>query len=496
MKREEQKIYQYLRHNKKFPNLWCPGCGIGIVLGSLIRAIDHLGLDKDEIALISGIGCTGRMPVYADFNTMHTTHGRALAFASGLKLFRPDMHVIVVMGDGDAVAIGGNHFIHAARRNIDITAVIVNNAIYGMTGGQYSPTTPLDSLTATSPYGNIEQPVPICDLATASGAAFVARSTVYHAHELDKLIEEGVRKKGFGVIEVVSYCHTTFGRLNKKGSAVDMMRVLKENSVALAAAQKLDPEERAQKIVRGVLTDRDLPEYTDQYARIIERARAAAPAGPQSEDEPSAASLSKWAECGTSDGDKEGKRFEIHLAGEGGQGLILAGLILAEAATIYDGKNAVQTQSCGPEARGGTSRSEVVISNGDVDFPAVISADFLLAMSQEACDKYFRETKTDGTLLVDSARVTRVPTTRALRVPITEIAEQITGRRITANIVALGLIVGLTNVISRDALRQSVIARTPHGTEEINVKALEAGLAEAENICADTRRDWRQPPTP
>ena len=174
MKREEQKIYEYLRHDKKFPNMWCPGCGIGIVLGSLIRAIDHLGLDKDEIALLSGIGCTGRMPVYADFNTMHTTHGRALAFASGLKLFRPDMHVIVVMGDGDAVAIGGNHFIHAARRNIDITAVIVNNSIYGMTGGQYSPTTPLDRLATTAPYGNIEQPVPICDLATASGAGSLA----------------------------------------------------------------------------------------------------------------------------------------------------------------------------------------------------------------------------------------------------------------------------------------------------------------------------------
>lgn len=492
MKREEQKIYQYLRHNKKFPNLWCPGCGIGIVLGSLIRAIDHLGLDKDEIALISGIGCTGRMPVYADFNTMHTTHGRALAFASGLKLFRPDMHVIVVMGDGDAVAIGGNHFIHAARRNIDITAVIVNNAIYGMTGGQYSPTTPLDSLATTSPYGNIEQPIHICDLAMASGAAFVARSTVYHAHELDKLIERGLRKKGFSVIEALSYCHITFGRLNKKGTAVDMMRVLKEDSVTSAAAQQLQPGDKAQKIVRGVLADRDFPEYTDQYAQIMERARAVAPVGPQSEDEPAATSLSAWAQCDISNRDQVDKRFEIRLAGEGGQGMILAGLILAEAATIYDGKNAVQTQSYGPEARGGASRSEVVISNGDIDFPEVILADFLLAMSQEACDKYFRQTKPDSTLLVDSTRVARVPTTRALRVPITEIAEQITGgRRITANIVALGLIVGLTNVISRDALRQSVIARAPHGTQEINLKALEAGWAEAENICVDTRWGWR-----
>jgi 2-oxoglutarate/2-oxoacid ferredoxin oxidoreductase subunit beta len=165
MAREEHTSYEYLRPSKKFPNVWCSGCGIGIVMGSLIRAIDKLGLDKNEVALVSGIGCTGRMPVYMDFNTMHTTHGRALAFATGLKLARPELNVIVVMGDGDALAIGGNHFIHAARRNIDLTALVVNNSIYGMTGGQYSPTTPMDSFATTAPYGNIEQPLPICELA-------------------------------------------------------------------------------------------------------------------------------------------------------------------------------------------------------------------------------------------------------------------------------------------------------------------------------------------
>ncbi len=273
MKREEQAIYQYLRHSKKFPNLWCPGCGIGIVLGSLIRAIDQVGYEKDEVALISGIGCTGRMPVYADFNTMHTTHGRAVAFATGLKLFRPDMHVVVVMGDGDAMAIGGNHFIHAARRNIDLTCIIVNNRIYGMTGGQYSPTTPMGKLSATAPYGTIEQPLPICDLAAAAGAAYVARSTVYHVQEMDRLISEGLQKKGFSVVEVVSYCHTTFGRMNKQGGAVEMMRRLKEESVSAAAAEKLAPDERAQKIVHGKVLDRDIPEYGDRYDQIIAEAR-------------------------------------------------------------------------------------------------------------------------------------------------------------------------------------------------------------------------------
>src|SRR5512136_1462644 len=274
MPQEEHSAYSYLRQTKRFPNVWCSGCGIGIVMGALIRAVDRLGLSKDDVAVVSGIGCTGRMPVYLDFNTMHTTHGRALAFATGLKLAQPRLNVIVVMGDGDALAIGGNHFIHAARRNINLTAIMVNNSIYGMTGGQYSPTTPLDSRATTAPYGNIEQPLRACDLAIAAGASYVARSTVYHALELDKFIVEAIRKPGFALVEAVSYCHTTFGRINKLGSAVQMMRQLKDNSVALAAAEKLTPEERGGKIVRGVLCDVDKPEYTALYDQIIARAQA------------------------------------------------------------------------------------------------------------------------------------------------------------------------------------------------------------------------------
>ncbi len=273
MTREEHSAYAYLRPTKKFPNVWCSGCGIGIVKGALIRAIDRMELDKDDVALVSGIGCTGRMPVYLDFNTMHTTHGRALAFATGLKLAQPRLKVIVIMGDGDAVAIGGNHFIHAARRNIDLTAILVNNTIYGMTGGQYSPTTPLDGRATTSPYGNVEQPMPVCELAIAAGASFVARSTVFHAVELDRLLEQAIRKNGFSLVEAVSYCHTTYGRLNKLGGPVEMMRQLKENSITKTAAEKLAPEERAGKIIRGVLCDIEKPEYLALYDKIIERAR-------------------------------------------------------------------------------------------------------------------------------------------------------------------------------------------------------------------------------
>lgn len=276
MPQEEHSAYSYLRQTKKFPNVWCSGCGIGVVMGALIRAVDRMDLSKDDVAVVSGIGCTGRMPVYLDFNTMHTTHGRALAFATGLKLAQPRLKVIVVMGDGDALAIGGNHFIHAARRNIDLTAIIVNNSTYGMTGGQYSPTTPLDLRATTAPYGNIEQPFPVGELAIAAGASFVARSTVYHAVELDRYIEQAIRKNGFSLVEAVSYCHTTFGRINKLGTAVEMMRQLKDNSITRAAADKLGPEERARKIVRGVLCDADKPEYTALYDQVIQRAKSGA----------------------------------------------------------------------------------------------------------------------------------------------------------------------------------------------------------------------------
>jgi len=267
--------YKYLRPTKKFPNVWCAGCGIGIVMGALIRAIDRIGLDKDDVALVSGIGCTGRMPVYMDFNTIHTTHGRALAFATGLKIAKPLMKVITIMGDGDALAIGGNHFIHAARRNIGTTAIVVNNAIYGMTGGQYSPTTPINGRASTAPYGNIEPPMPICELAIAAGASYVARSTVYHAIELDRYIEQAIRKNGFSLVEAVSYCHTTYGRLNKLGSPTDMMRQLKDNSASLNTVEKLTPEERETKIIRGVLHDVEKPEYTQLYEQLIQRVQQA-----------------------------------------------------------------------------------------------------------------------------------------------------------------------------------------------------------------------------
>jgi 2-oxoglutarate ferredoxin oxidoreductase subunit beta len=268
-------IYKYLRHDKKFPHVWCAGCGIGIMLGSLIRAIDHIGYTKDEVVLVSGIGCSGRLPVYVDFNTLHTTHGRALTFATGVKLAKPELHVIVIMGDGDATAIGGNHFIHAARRNLDLTAIIVNNSIYGMTGGQYSPTTPYGQRATTAIYGSVEHSFNISQLAVCAGAIFVARGTVYHVRQLDGLIERALLKGGFSVVEVISQCHTHFGRLNKLGNQIEMMKWQRDSAVPVEKARQLSPEEMKDKFEIGILVDREAPNYLEEYNKVRQKAKEA-----------------------------------------------------------------------------------------------------------------------------------------------------------------------------------------------------------------------------
>jgi 2-oxoglutarate ferredoxin oxidoreductase subunit beta len=265
--------HKYLRHHKKFPHVWCSGCGNGIILGALIRAVERIGIEKDDVVLASGIGCSGRMPTYVDFNTIHTTHGRALTFATGIKLAKPTLNVITVMGDGDATAIGGNHFIHAARRNLDLTAIIINNQIYGMTGGQASPTTPYGANSTTSPFTNIEHAFSIAELAVAAGASFVARGTVYHAVQLDKLIEKGIRKNGFSVVEVMSNCHVQFGRRNKMGDPVTMLNWFKENAVSKDKGLSMPPDSLNDKFTIGILADLDKPDYIAEYNKIRQKAK-------------------------------------------------------------------------------------------------------------------------------------------------------------------------------------------------------------------------------
>lgn len=265
-------IDDYIRE-EMFPHMWCPGCGNGIVLGAIIRAIDDLKWDRDKIVMISGIGCSSRITGYVDFCTMNTTHGRALPFATGMKMANPDLKVVVVMGDGDCSAIGGNHFIHAARRNIDLTAIIINNMIYGMTGGQYSPLTPTGRFGTTAPYGNIDQSFDLTSLAMAAGASYVARGTVYHVRQSISLMKKALDKKGFSVVEIISDCPISFGKMNKMKSPVDMLKWIKDIAVSKKAWENLSVEERKDKFVIGEFLDIDRPDYNERYNEIIKKAQ-------------------------------------------------------------------------------------------------------------------------------------------------------------------------------------------------------------------------------
>ncbi len=248
-------VKDYLRH-RFLPHIWCAGCGHGIVMSGMIRAIEQIGLKKNEVVVVSGIGCSSRMAGYLDFHTMHTLHGRALAFATGVKMGRSDLTVVVPMGDGDALAIGGNHFIHAARRNIDLTAVIMNNRIYGMTGGQGSPTTPLGMRSTTTPRGSADPAFDLVELAKGAGASFVARTTTYHAKELTRMIEKAIRHKGFSVVEVMSQCPIYYGRQNRLGDGVEMMKWFRDSTTRIDSNKKeADPD----LIERGIFVDEERP---------------------------------------------------------------------------------------------------------------------------------------------------------------------------------------------------------------------------------------------
>ncbi len=259
-------ISKYLRVNR-LPHIWCPGCGIGQIVNGTIRAIDKVGLDQDRTVIVSGIGCSSRATGYLNFDTIHTTHGRALAFATGIKLAKPELNVIVIMGDGDCAAIGGNHFIHAARRNIDVTALVINNQIYGMTGGQYSPTTPVDYMATTAPYGDAEPGFDLCGVAQSAGATFVGRVAPVRMPELINTMAKALQHTGFSFVEAVSQCPIYFGRMNRQGGPVQMLNRQKEITVPVRTAQQ-KPEEADGKLLTGVLYESERPAYEKLYSQV------------------------------------------------------------------------------------------------------------------------------------------------------------------------------------------------------------------------------------
>lgn len=240
----------------RLPTIWCPGCGLGTANGAILRGFVAAGVDQDKTVLVNGIGCSGRTAAYLDFDVLKGTHGRAIAFATGIKLYRPELTVVVMAGDGDTLAIGGNHFIHAARRNVDIKVILFNNQIYGMTGGQVSPTTPAGARASTAPDGYNERAFDACKLAEAAGASFVARATSYHLQLLSKIVRDAMLHKGFALIEVMTQCPQQYGRWNKSGDAFDMLMWQKESAVRVEQAAEMNPDELNNKLVIGVLVKR------------------------------------------------------------------------------------------------------------------------------------------------------------------------------------------------------------------------------------------------
>jgi 2-oxoglutarate ferredoxin oxidoreductase subunit beta len=243
-------LSKYLRE-AMIPHIWCSGCGNGIILNCFVHAVDELEMDLDKLVVVSGIGCIGRAAGYTNADSFHTTHGRSLAFATGAKLANPELNVTVISGDGDLFAIGGNHFIHAARRNIGVKVICANNFNYGMTGGQQGPTTPLEAFTTTTPYGSIEHPFNLVHLAAASGATYVARWTTLHVRRLTQSIKRMLQKEGFCFIEVVSPCPEIFGRRNKMRTGLDMMEWFRRASVVENFSDPSKAEISPEKLIVG-----------------------------------------------------------------------------------------------------------------------------------------------------------------------------------------------------------------------------------------------------
>jgi 2-oxoglutarate ferredoxin oxidoreductase subunit beta len=257
---------------ERMPHIWCPGCGIGTTVNCFAHALETSGLDLQKVAVVSGIGCTGRVAGYINLDSFHTTHGRAIPFATGLKLANPDLKVVVYSGDGDLTAIGGNHFIHAARRNVDLTVILINNFIYGMTGGQVAPTTPMTATASTTPYGNYEQSFNLPYLAESCGAVYVARWTAFHVRHVTKAIKEALAKKGFSFVEILAPCPTLFSRRNKLGDGLDQMIYFKDFSeIRNGADTKTIPLEFQGKIVVGKFVDKERPTYLDSMNEYYQK---------------------------------------------------------------------------------------------------------------------------------------------------------------------------------------------------------------------------------
>ncbi len=459
MPRMGEDLRRYLRE-EMMPGVWCPGCGHGNVLRGIATALDRLHRKLDQVVCVGGIGCAGRTPFYLNTSAMHTTHGRALAYATGLKLARPELTVLVTMGDGDAAAIGGNHFIHACRRNLDLTAIIYNNGTYGMTGGQQAPTTPAGMRSTTTPLGSIEPPFDLAELARAAGASFVARTTTFDFEELPQYIAEAIAHPGFAVVEVLTQCPTYFGRLNHLGDPATMLDYERDLTFPV---EPMTREQVAGQLPVGHFRREVRTEYTRRYAELC--TRAAAVAGDRSPTEEQIPSR---------DLPLPRDPYEVRFSGEGGQGVILAGVLLADAAGS-EGRQVVHTQSYGPEARGGACKSEVILSSGEIPFPEVECPDAVVCLSPESMRKYTGIRPGGLRVVEERACLATTPGEADVVLPLIRTAVE-AGGELAVNVVALGALAGLTGLASATALHAALRRRLKPELLPLNQRALEAGL--------------------
>jgi len=504
---ERHPMHDLLR-TERLPHIWCPGCGLGTALSCFTSALMRSGLDLDKVSVVSGIGCTGRVAGYLRLDGFHTTHGRAIPFATGLKLANGDLKVVVFSGDGDLIAIGGNHFIHAARRNMDITVICVNNFNYGMTGGQMGPTTPTRARTSTSPRGNLEHPFNVPNLAAAAGATYVARWTVLHARRLEKSIYKALLKPGFSVVEAISPCPTLYGRFNRKKYGTDMIEYYHQKSVIRHDAQPWEVDiDLGGEIVCGEFVDIERPTFQDRLQEMfgelhpsddlgllhrppveLDSHSAAgmthlklAPSAPETADgqlrESVRAQRVPRAKCLEGGAGAQAGTLEVRLCGFGGQGIILSGKIAGAGAALYDEREVTLTQSYGPESRGGACSTALIISDDAILYPHVSHPCVMVAMSQESYATYHGQLAEGGVLLIDADLVEPDPAAGqpTVSIPATRIAEHELGRRIVANIVMLGALTAVTEVVSEESMRKAILDRVPKGTEELNMKAFQMG---------------------
>jgi 2-oxoglutarate ferredoxin oxidoreductase subunit beta len=477
-----------LLRGERLPHIWCQGCGLGTALTSFISSLKWLekkqGWDLDKVAVVSGIGCTGRIAGYVRLDSFHTTHGRAIPFATGLKIANPDLKVVVLSGDGDIAGIGGNHFIHAARRNLGLTVVCVNNFNYGMTGGQVGPTTPHEARAVTAQYGNYEYPFNLPYLAAASGASFVARWTVLHARQLDWTLRKALTHPGFSFVEIIAPCSTAYSRWNPEGRGLDPenlrrrgLEVMKHYQQVGRTEQGLHPKDahirvndqgEIVEIIEGEFLNEFKPDFKDAMDQRGEMA--------EKYWQREKAALDNRVNLGLEK--RKLPRVEIQLGGFGGQGIMSAGNIIGLAAAVYNNLEACFTQSYGPEARGGAAGSQVVISSTPIHHPHLTEPDSMIIMSQGAYEKYISSLKPGGTLLIDDDLV-KLPEdhredVRTLGIPATRIAEE-AGNNRAANTVMLGFWAAVEGIVAKGALEQAITESVPPKTLPINLEVFEIG---------------------